>query len=401
MLKELSVAEQRYQAVLAVLEDGLTVTEAAAKTGVSRQTMHAWLARYAWAGLEGRGDRSHRPVSCPHQMDPSVQVRLVELRQAHPGWGPDRLLHRLAREGVDPMPSRAAVGRALSRLGLVNAASRKQRRRTYRRWERGQAMELWQFDVVGGIPLIDGTELKAVTGLDDHSRYCVAVGLVARASSRPVCAVFAQALATHGIPMQVLTDNGKVFTGRYASRPVEVLFDRICRENGIEHLLTQPRSPTTTGKIERFHGTLRRECLAGRVFQTQAEAQAVIDAWVVEYNTDRPHQSLGRTLPAERFATAPEPTGPALDLTALHAPDNTRRHRTGPQWVSRRVAANGVVCVGWQQVSVGKHRHGEIIDVHVNDQILEFWSGEDLLRTAVRESKGAIRKKRASKPAQT
>ena len=60
-----------------------------------------------------------------------------------------------------------------------------------------------------------------------------------------------------------------------------------------------------------------------------------------------------------------------------------------------------MVCVGWQQVSVGKHRHGEIVDVHVNDQILEFWSGEDLLRTAVRESKGAIRKKRASKPAQT
>ena len=90
------------------------------------------------------------------------------------------MLHRLAREGVDPMPARAAVGRALSRLGLVNAASRKQRRRTYRRWGARQAMELWQFDVVGGIPLIDGSELKAVTRLDDHSRYCVAVGLVAR-----------------------------------------------------------------------------------------------------------------------------------------------------------------------------------------------------------------------------
>jgi transposase InsO family protein len=71
------------------------------------------------------------------------------------------------------------------------------------------------------------------------------------------------------------------------------LFDRICRENGIEHLLTAVRSPTTTGKIERFHGTLRRECLAGRVFDSIVQAQAVIDAWVSEYNTDRPHQSLG------------------------------------------------------------------------------------------------------------
>jgi transposase InsO family protein len=110
-------------------------------------------------------------------------------------------------------------------------------------------MELWQFDVMGGILLTDGQELKAVTGIDDHSRFCVAVGLVERATSRPVCAVFAEALTRHGVPAQVLTDNGKVFTGRYASRPIEVLFDRICRENGIEHLLTKVRSPTTTGKI--------------------------------------------------------------------------------------------------------------------------------------------------------
>ena len=94
------------------------------------------------------------------------------------------------------------------------------------RWERGHPMELWQFDVMGGIGLVDGTEVKAVTGIDDHSRFCVAVGLVARASSRPVCSVFARALDRYGVPAQVLTDNGKVFTGKYAHRPIEVLFDR-------------------------------------------------------------------------------------------------------------------------------------------------------------------------------
>jgi hypothetical protein len=175
---------------------------------------------------------------------------------------------------------------------------------------------------------------------------------------------------------------------------MEVLFDRICRENGIEHLLTAPRSPTTTGKIERFHGTLRRELLAGgRTFDTLAAAQQAIDAWVAEYNTDRPHQSLGRCTPAERFAAGAAEGGPLLDLTALAG----RRH--GDDWVTRRVASNGIVCVAWQQVSVGKHRRGELIDVHVTDRLLEFWSGNDLLRTVVRESKGNIRKKRASKPA--
>ena len=214
--------------------------------------------------------------------------------------------------------------------------------------------------------------------------------------TQAVCDAFALAMRTHGVPQQVLTDNGKVFTGRYASRPVEVLFDKICRENGIEHLLTAPRSPTTTGKIERFHGTLRRECLAGREFATLAAAQSVINAWVDEYNTDRPHQSIGRCTPAERFAVGQTlDPGPPLDLTAL----STRRD--GDDWVSRRVASNGIVCVAWQQVSVGKHHRGEFVDVHVTDRLLEFWSGNDLLRTVVRESKGDIRKKRASLPAQS
>jgi transposase InsO family protein len=78
-------------------------------------------------------------------------------------------------------------------------------------------------------------------------------------------------LERYGAPEEVLTDNGKVFTGRYANtrqRPMEVLFDRICRENGITHRLTAPRSPATTGKIERFHGTLRREFLQAKTFPT-------------------------------------------------------------------------------------------------------------------------------------
>ena len=76
---------------------------------------------------------------------------------------------------------------------------------------------------------------------------------------------------------------------------MEVLFDRICRENGITHLLTAPRSPTTTGKIERLHGPCAREFLNGRMFASlDGGAAGRLDEWVAEYNTDRPHQSLGR-----------------------------------------------------------------------------------------------------------
>jgi hypothetical protein len=133
----------------------------------------------------------------------------------------------------------------------------------------------------------------------------------------------------HGIPTQILTDNGKVFTGRFGPGPAEVLFDRICRENGIKHLLTAPRSPTTTGKVERFHKTLRREFLNGKRFTSIDDAQRQLDGWVHEYNHDRPHQSLGMVAPYERFrlaATVPaEPEIVVNDDDVTLVPSTTRR----------------------------------------------------------------------------
>jgi hypothetical protein len=121
----------------------------------------------------------------------------------------------------------------------------------------------------------------------------------------------------HGVPDQILTDNGKVFTGRFgpAGNSAEVLFDRICAENGIRHLLTAPRSPTTTGKVERWHKTIRAEFLAEHDYKhaTMAELQQALDAWVGYYNTGRPHQALGMRPPVERFQIAAPKLDPAVE----------------------------------------------------------------------------------------
>lgn len=332
------MAEQRYQAVLAVLAEGRTVMDVARCWGVSRQSVHAWLRRYEVAGLEGLPDRSHRPGSCPHQMSASVEAQVLELRRVHRFWGPRRIRFELVKKLVEPAPSESAVYRCLVRAGLIEASGRRRRGEVWKRWERGSAMELWQMDVVGGFLLADGSTAKALTGVDDHSRFCVCAKLMVRERTRQVCEGLAAALVSYGVPGQILTDNGKVFTGRFHHPPVEVLFDRICRENGVEHLLTQPRSPTTTGKIERFHRSLRAEFDTKRVFSSLRTAQAALDEWVEYYNTQRPHQSLQMDTPATRFHAdertidaAPAPTAGA-DVTAL-LPE-----RTGDGWVSRRCA---------------------------------------------------------------
>jgi transposase InsO family protein len=391
LMRELSVAEQRYQAVLAVISDGLSVSQVAQKVGVSRQTLHSWLARYEAQGLEGLVDRSHRPGSCPHQMPSLVEAAVLELRRSRPYWGPRRLVFELAKRGIRPVPSESAVYRALVRAAMIDPSMRDRRSRKWKRWERAAAMELWQMDVVGGFPLADGSCAKVLTGIDDHSRMCVCASVMARERTRAVCDGLRGALAAYGTPEQILTDNGKVFTGRFNHPPVEVLFDAICRENGIEHLLTQPRSPTTTGKIERFHRSLRAEFLSDQpVFGSVKLAQQALDEWVDYYNTSRPHQSLKMDTPAQRF-TAPGPTHPPSTSTAGTA------DRAGEHWVSRKVCANGIVCVSWQQVSVGVHRAGARCDVHVDGDLLRFWIGDELVKTAARTSRGEVRNKRAAR----
>jgi transposase InsO family protein len=224
-MREMSVAEQRY---LAVIADGHDVVAAAQQWGVSRQTLHSWIGRYEADGVAGLEDRSHRPRSCPHQMPSLVEAAVLELRRLHPGWGPRRKVVELARRGVTPMPSESGVYRALTRAGVIDAGARRRRCESWRRWERGAPMELWQMDLVGGIGLVDGSTAKALTGLDDHSRFCVAATLMPRERTQAVCDGLAAAMRRHGMPQQILTDNGRVFTGRFGHPPTEVLFDRIC-----------------------------------------------------------------------------------------------------------------------------------------------------------------------------
>ena len=391
-LVELSVVEQRYRAVLEAAA-GVPVTEVAVRYEVSRQSVHAWIVRYREGGLGGLADRPRRPDTCPHQVSEEIEAAVCELRREHPRWGPLRLAHELGRAGVVPVPSRMSVYRVLVRHGLVDPQPRKRPKESYRRWEREAPMALWQLDIVGGAFLADGTEAKIVTGVDDHSRYCVICQVVARATGRAVCLAFAAALRKFGVPAEVLTDNGKQFTDRFG-KGGEVLFDRICRDNGIIHRLTQPRHPTTTGKIERFHGSLRRELLDDAVpFADLAAAQAAVDAWAGQYNTTRPHQALGMASPADRFSTtaaraeedllplrlpsvialAPVPALPAQPVLAT-PPAPGLPYRDGPVEFDRVIPPSGNMQVSGKQFWLGPHRAGMTVT---------FWASVDVIHLTI------------------
>ena len=391
MLVELRLVEQRYAAVLEVINDAASVTDVAFRWGVTRQTVHRWLRVYAVEGLAGLVDGSTSPLSCPHQMSVEIEARIVELRRLQPGWGQRTIRFRLEAEQVEPLPSLSAIYRCLVRHQLIVPEARRRKKGDYRRWERSRSMELWQMDVVGGVRLVNGWKASIVSGIDDHSRFIISAHVVERATARPVCEALTNAMRSHGLPQEILTDNGKVFTGRFGPGKGEVLFDRICRENGIKHILTAPRSPTTTGKIERWHRTLRREFLNGKVFESIADAQAQLDGWVHEYNHDRRHQGIGDVVPWERFRLgASEPIVPVEPVEEAST--------------TRRVGRTGKISFAAVLYSVGVWLDGETVDVSVSDGLVSIHHQGVLVATHAQrhrpaKEKPALRRKaRASRP---
>ena len=233
-------------------------------------------------------------------------------------------------------------------------------------------------------------------------RGSVCAALLARATARPVCERLEAAFAAHGVPDQVLTDNGKVFTARFGPGPGPTLFDRVCAQNGVRHLLTAPRSPTTTGKIERFPKTWRNEFVAVRDYQhaTLAEAQAALDGWVVEYNTARPHQSLGDRPPMERFRLARARVEPVhVETGEIGGRRPLERAGPRPGGVTRWVDGNGRISVARYAYKVGRTFAGEMVEVVVSGGLVEIFHRQVLIATHVQRGQAALERPVRERPA--
>jgi integrase-like protein len=188
-----------------------------------------------------------------------------------------------------------------------------------------------------------------------------------------------------------------VFTGRFgpSGSSSEVLFDRVCVENGIRHLLTAPRSPTTTGKVERLHKTMRAEFFADadRLYATLGDLQAALDVWVHRYNTERPHQSLGMRPPAERFAVAADGPDPAvvdpIAAAAAHAHNQAvihhgdLRHVGVQRWVDQR----GSIRLAGFGYRVPIVLAGEPVEAVVADHLVQIYHHDVLVASHAQRRK--------------
>jgi len=158
-----------------------------------------------------------------------------------------------------------------------------------------------------------------------------------------------------------------------------VAFDRLCQHNGIRHLLTAPYSPTTTGKIERLHKTMRKELFDGRRFASIEHARAQLDAWVVHYNHEREHQGIGDVAPIRRFELLERSSAEVLDPDA----GEQQPTPTAPT-VARRVDRAGRISILKHRYHVGRHLAGQAVRVESADGLLHVTRDGVLVATHAR-----------------
>jgi transposase InsO family protein len=307
-------------AVLQVVSNQLSVTEAAAEYGISRRHLHRLLARYREGGVDALEPRSRRPLSNPAQTPVAVRERVVELRSRLTAdgldAGPVTIAWHLEREGHKP-PAPATISRILQRAGLITPQPRKRPRSSYTRFEMAQPNELWQSDFIHW-RLSDGTDVEILNWLDDHSRYLLSCTAHQPVTGDDVVATFLGVVEQYGPPASTLTDNASVYTSRFTGG--RNAFEYVLPVLGVRQKNGSPGHPQTQGKTERFHQTLQRWLAARPPARTLAELQRQLDEFREHYNERRPHRALDRRTPGHAYRATPK----AAPATNGHTPGHYR-----------------------------------------------------------------------------
>jgi transposase InsO family protein len=324
--------------ITSVVVEGRSQREVARAYGVSQGWVSRLVARYRAEGEAAFRPRSRRPHTSPTRTSQATQQRIIQLRKhlAEHGLdaGPATIAWHLAHHhGIHV--SAATISRYLTRLGLVTPQPAKRPKASYQRFQAELPNQCWQADFTHYPLAGPAGDAEVLTWLDDHSRYALDVTAHQPVTGPVVRDRFLAAVARFGIPASTLTDNGMVFTTRFAGgRGGRNALETELRRRHVEQKNSRPNKPTTCGKVERFQQTLKKWLRAQPHQPTNlVELQQLLDQFVAVYNQQRPHRSLpGRATPAVAYQARPKAT-----------PTACRDHDTHDRVRHDRVDADGKV----------------------------------------------------------
>lgn len=245
--------------------------------------------------------------------------------------GPISVHEKMRDLGMTPVPSTAALARIFRDANVARAEPRKKPRASYRRFVYPAPNACWQLDATDYV-LTGGRTCVIFQLIDDHSRYAVASHVASGETAEGAIAVVKKAIAAHGVPQRLLSDNGVALNP--SRRGVVGQLVACVTALGVEAITGKPYKPTTQGKNERFHQTLFRWLDKQPIAATLEQLQEQVDRFDIIYNTERPHQGLpGRITPLQAWETTPkaEPPRPRGDLIRPVGWDGVRVHARRPQ----------------------------------------------------------------------
>lgn len=292
--------------ITAVVLEGRSKSEVAREYGVSRRWVQILVARYLAEGEVAFEPRSRRPHSSPSRIGGGVEDAIIGLRKQLSEAGHDAGAETIAwhlREQGGSAPSVATIWRVLSRRGFVTAQPHKRPRSSWQRFAADLPNECWQADITHW-PLAGGRDVEILNIVDDHSRLLVASTARAVFKASDVVVAVHAAIAAHGRPERMLTDNGAVFTARHRGHGW-VALERELTALGIALSHSKPYHPQTCGKVERLHQTLKSWLAHQHRAATLSALQAHLDAFTQYYNHRRPHRGVNRATPASAWAARP------------------------------------------------------------------------------------------------
>jgi transposase InsO family protein len=287
-----------------------------AQFGISAKTGYKWVARFAEAGPAGLADRSHRRHTLSHQVTTDVAAAVLACRRQHPTWGPRKLRVVLAtHEPAIGWPAASTIGELLRRAGL---SARRRRRVPVPPSPRALAIPpavpnaLWCADFKGQYRLATGADCYPLTITDHASRFLLGCTGLASTQTAPTQRVFRRVFETYGLPAALRTDNGVPFasTAIAGLSPLSVWWIRL----GIRPERIAPGCPQQNGRHERMHLTLKKEATRPPGFNS-LQQQERFDAFVREFNTERPHEALDMKCPAELYTASARSYAGLPDLT--------------------------------------------------------------------------------------
>jgi len=293
--------DERLRFVARLLE-GEKMAPLCAEIGISRKTGYKIFERYKDCGVAAFTDRSRRPYRQANRLPPQVEAVIVRLKREYPGWGAPKIREKLRRQSNAPhLPAISTVHAVLDRHGLVKRRRRRRPRANGTQLSRPtESNALWCADYKGEFMLGDRRYCYPLTITDFASRYLLPCEALSTTQEKFAFTVFERTFKEFGLPHAIRTDNGVPFASAHALYGLSKLAVWWLRL-GIEIERIKPGHPEQNGRHERMHLTLKKEATkpaAANVLQQQAR----FDAFIEQYNRDRPHQGLGMKVPADVYA---------------------------------------------------------------------------------------------------